>query len=88
MVTLIEKKGSAPRGVGSRLLVCQDGSCAGTIGGGAVEYLAQKHARKLLKEKEELDVRHYDLSSQAAEAGMVCGGNVRVLFERVEAVLD
>ena len=50
MVTLIEKKGSAPRGVGSRLLVCQDGSCAGTIGGGAVEYLAQKHARKLLKE--------------------------------------
>ncbi len=41
-----------------------------------------------MEEKKEIDLKHYDLSSQAAEAGMVCGGNVRVLFERVEAVLD
>lgn len=88
MVTLIKKKGSAPRGAGSRLLVCQDGNCAGTIGGGAVEYLAQKHARKLLEGRQEMDLKHYDLSSQAAEAGMVCGGNVQVLFERIEKMTD
>lgn len=85
MATIVEKKGSAPRGTGSRLLVRGDGTCAGTIGGGNVEFLAQKLAVEMLETHRETCLKHYDLSSEAAEAGMVCGGDVKVLFERVEA---
>ena len=34
MVTIIEKKGSSPRGTGSKMFVFRDGSTAGSIGGG------------------------------------------------------
>ena len=43
MVTIIEKKGSSPRGTGSKMFVFRDGSMAGSIGGGKVEFEA-KHA--------------------------------------------
>ena len=40
LVTIIASSGSTPRGTGSRMLVRQDGSIKGTVGGGAVEYQA------------------------------------------------
>ncbi|MFR5601679.1 MAG: XdhC family protein [Lachnospiraceae bacterium] len=81
MATIIEKKGSAPRGVGSRMLVGADGIICGTIGGGMVEYQAEEDARKLLGSGRCL-TRHYRLDNQsAASLGMWCGGEVEVLFE-------
>lgn len=80
MMTITEKSGSAPRGVGSRMIVADDGVCYGSIGGGAIEYRAVQEARSA-----ELPCdRRYDLSSQdAADLGMVCGGSVTVHFERI-----
>ena len=43
LVTIIASSGSTPRGTGSRMLVRQDGSIKGTVGGGAVEYQAILH---------------------------------------------
>ena len=40
LCTITAKRGSAPRGVGTWMLVRPDGSVLGTIGGGAVEHLA------------------------------------------------
>ena len=40
LCTIVAKHGSAPRGVGTWMLVRPDGACIGTIGGGAVEYQA------------------------------------------------
>ena len=34
MATIVDKKGSAPRGVGAKALFLRDGSFIGTIGGG------------------------------------------------------
>ena len=50
-VSILASSGSTPRGAGARMLVFADGHSEGTIGGGAVEYAAQKQAEKLLKEK-------------------------------------
>lgn len=82
MLTIMEKNGSAPRGVGSRMLLLEDGTTVGTIGGGAVEYAAVRKAGHLLQEKCRMQVESYDLSSKdAAGLGMICGGTVKVLFE-------
>ena len=84
LCTIIEKHGSAPRGVGTWMLVRPDGSCAGTIGGGAVEYEAKNHALALWQSDGQEDVVEYDLSHAAAELGMVCGGRVKVRLQSRE----
>lgn len=81
LVTIIKKRGSAPRGVGTWMLVRPDGSAAGTIGGGAVEYQAKQDALALWNSGSESDWKLYDLSHAAAELGMVCGGKIEVKFE-------
>ena len=81
LCTIVEKHGSAPRGVGTWMLVRPDGTCAGTIGGGQVEYQAKLHAQKLWASGSQGETVEYDLSHAAAELGMVCGGRVKVRFE-------
>lgn len=80
LCTIVEKHGSAPRGVGTWMLVRPDGSCAGTIGGGQVEYTAKCHAQALWSSGGPEELVEYDLSHAAAELGMVCGGRVKVRF--------
>lgn len=81
LVTIVEKHGSAPRGVGTWMLVHPDGSCTGTIGGGAMEFQAKTDALALLTSGQRSARKGYDLSHAAAELGMVCGGSIVVEFQ-------
>jgi len=84
LAVIAEKSGSSPRGVGSRMLVGPDGLISGTIGGGAVEFAAVGECLKMLDEGRHFASVQYDLSDSAASTlGMICGGQVRVLFERI-----
>ena len=47
LCTITAKRGSAPRNVGTWMLVRPDGTVLGTIGGGAVEHLAVQEAKAL-----------------------------------------
>lgn len=81
LVTIIADQGSAPRGAGSQMLVGQDGRILGTIGGGAVEAKSEEMALRFL-EKQESACHLFQLHERAKEdIGMVCGGNVKVLFQ-------
>ncbi|MFQ9915251.1 MAG: XdhC family protein [Flavonifractor plautii] len=77
LCTIAAKRGSAPRGVGTWMLVRPDGTVLGTIGGGAVEHLAVQEAKALWAHGGGPVRRHYDLTPGAAELGMVCGGDIR-----------
>lgn len=84
LVMIVEKHGSAPRGTGACMAVGQNGAEAGTIGGGAVEYEACRHAVRMLKEGAEHDLRNYELNNiRSAELGMICGGSNQIFFLRV-----
>ncbi len=79
LVTVLRKEGSAPRGAGSKLLVCRDGSSFGTVGGGIVEYESIRLARTL----EGFALRSF--RSGNGEAGaMACGGMMELMFQPVE----
>ncbi len=81
---IVDKKGSSPRGNGSRMLVKEDGSIRGTIGGGSVEYAAICKSQAMLAAGEDFAVEEYILSdAEGATLGMVCGGIIKVVFERV-----
>ena len=84
LVSIIRKSGSSPRGKGSRMLVTEAGKIWGTIGGGSIEHSAIKKGQELCG-KEGFWTADYDLSdSDAANLGMVCGGDVSVMFEPLE----
>ena len=80
LAVIVKKSGSAPRSVGTWMLVRPDGSTMGTIGGGAVEFQAKQDALALWRGGEAEALRQYDLSHAAAELGTVCGGRIEVRF--------
>ncbi len=81
LCSVVASHGSAPRGAGAKMLVPEEGAAVGTIGGGAVEYEAERFARALLKEKRS-DFASYRLNkNDIADIGMICGGDVRVYFQ-------
>ena len=79
-VVIVDDTGSAPRGAGAAMVVGENGLIFGTIGGGNLEYQSTKISQQLLTEgKSKLE--HFRLSpNQVADLGMICGGNVDVLF--------
>lgn len=81
---IVESSGSAPRTSGARMLVLPDGSIRGSVGGGPVEGASVTRAVKMLAGVEGHALLPFNLNSAtAAEAGMVCGGAVTVLLQRV-----
>ncbi len=84
LVTIVESAGSSPRGAGAMMLVGESGRLLGTIGGGAVEQQTEQLAREMLAEHAQAVLRQYELRGGAPEdVGMVCGGNVTVLLQRI-----
>lgn len=81
LVVIVQNEGSAPRTVGAAMLVGKDGYITGTIGGGMLEYRATQQAREDLAAKRSA-LRQYRLTKdEVAGLGMVCGGDVDVLFK-------
>ncbi len=84
LATIVSKKGSAPRNVGTKMLVFSDGKTVGTIGGGLAEAMIRDRALELMENEEvRPEIFHVELSCEkAAEEGMICGGELEVFLER------
>ena len=88
LVTITGSTGSTPQRVGAKMLVYSDGRTVGTIGGGCYENDAFWKAREAIKARRPLNVK-YDLNDDfAQETGLVCGGQMDVFIEPVEASPD
>ncbi|MGF1759885.1 xanthine dehydrogenase accessory protein XdhC [Photobacterium sagamiensis] len=78
LVTVLEDKGSVPRGAGTKMVVTHD-SVIATIGGGHLEYQATQIAREMLLAGEhQLKIERFNLS---ARLGQCCGGVATLSFE-------
>ncbi len=85
LVTVVASSGSTPRGAGARMIINSTGRIYGTIGGGAVEYEAEKMSATLLGEKRSLLHDFILTPNQVQDLGMVCGGEVSVYFQYMNA---
>jgi len=82
LATVVKSSGSAPRDDGATMLIREDGSITGTIGGGAVEKEVIERAQEMMVEGEKTLRATFDLSNrEVARAGGICGGRVDVLVE-------
>ena len=80
LVSVTASSGSTPRGAGAMMAVFPDGTIRGTIGGGNVEYAAQKLAGELLASGGDARRAFRFVPGEAANLGMVCGGDVTLQF--------
>ena len=86
LVTVVSKEGEGPVLSGNKMLVYEDGSSTGTVGGGNLEFLAVKKA-KVLMNSEENALEQYNLSNREEEGtktGMACGGKAMLFFESLK----
>jgi xanthine dehydrogenase accessory factor len=81
MATVIQHKGSAPRGAGAWMIIYRNGNTSGTVGGGLLEAKVFDAARDAFKKQRpqicKLDMTQQELTS----ANMICGGKVEVLVD-------
>jgi xanthine dehydrogenase accessory factor len=81
LARIIRQVGSAPRSVGTRCLILDDGSLVGTIGGGRLEHEVLLGAKEALKSRRSM-LLHFELTGKdVAETEMLCGGIVDVFIE-------
>lgn len=83
IATVVGRHGSTPSTPGQKLYLATDGTCLGTVGGGALELtvLEQLRARVMTRD-ESVSIRSHKLTT---ELGMCCGGQVELLYEPVLA---
>lgn len=83
LATIIATRGSTPREVGAKMLVYEDGSIEGTIGGGCGEAEVRRQALDVLLEGGHR-VYQVDLTDDiASDEGLICGGLMDVFIERL-----
>jgi len=83
LATIVEVRGSIPSYESAKLLVREDGSMIGTIGGGCVEAEVWNAAREVL-ETEQPKRLNFNLGQDAAyDNGLICGGQLEVFVEPV-----
>lgn len=84
LATVVKTRGSSPQKAGARMLVREDGSFLGTLGGGCVEGDIWYIAGEMLQRREPPRFQQYDLNeAMAARDGLVCGGTMYFFIEPV-----
>ena len=84
LITIVSRRGSAPREVGTKMLVLKDGTMIGTIGGGCVEADIRQSAFSCIDNQESKLVRADMTGEEAEDDGMVCGGIVELFVEMIK----
>lgn len=83
LATIVHTNGSIPSYESSRMLVRDDGSIVGTIGGGCVEADVWAAAKEVLA-KETPRKMVFQLNNEASyDNGLICGGTLEVFVEPI-----
>lgn len=81
LATLISTSGSTPREQGARMLVREDGSILGTVGGSLLEGKVREEAKNVIQEGKP-KLLDFDLTGKDKD-GMICGGIAKVYIEPI-----
>lgn len=84
LATVVETWGSAPRPVGSHLVVDGEGNFLGSVSGGCVEGAVITEAADAIEDGRARVIEFGVADETAWQVGLSCGGRIRVLVERVE----
>jgi xanthine/CO dehydrogenase XdhC/CoxF family maturation factor len=83
VATVVETWGSAPRPVGSHLVVDEEGTFLGSVSGGCVEGAVITEALDVIADGKPRMLAFGVADETAWQVGLSCGGRIRVYVERV-----
>ena len=83
LATVISTWGSAPRPVGSQLVVNNDGQFIGSVSGGCIEGTVIQEALESMADGKPRTLEFGVSDDQAWEVGLACGGTIKVFVERL-----
>ena len=84
LASLIWSTGSIPMSDRAKMIITEDGSIIGTIGGGCLEAEVLSVGRAVLDTAANQHISYTMTEKQAGESGLNCGGTVRIYTELVE----
>lgn len=85
LATIIQVQGSIPSYETSKILVRDDGSILGTVGGGCVEAEVWAAAQEVMREERPRRL-HFNLNNTPeSDQGLVCGGSLDIFVEPILA---
>jgi len=83
LATVMETWGSAPRPVGSNLIIDDEGNFLGSVSGGCVEGAVVTEAIDVI-ECGKAKMLEFGVADESAwQVGLSCGGTIRVYVEKV-----
>jgi xanthine dehydrogenase accessory factor len=83
LATIVNVRGSIPSFKSAKMLVRDDGSIAGTIGGGCVEAEVWQAAREVMSSEKPRTLT-FDLNQDPKyDTGLVCGGTLEIFVEPI-----
>jgi xanthine dehydrogenase accessory factor len=83
LATIVHTNGSIPSYESSRMLVRDDGTIAGTVGGGCVEAEVWAAAKEVIQAEQPRKMT-FNLNHDAAyDAGLICGGTLEIFVEPI-----
>ena len=83
LATIVHTNGSIPSYESSRMLVREDGSIVGTIGGGCVEADVWAAAKEVMAQESPRKMT-FQLNNEASyDNGLICGGTLEVFVEPI-----
>jgi xanthine/CO dehydrogenase XdhC/CoxF family maturation factor len=84
LATVVETWGSAPRPVGSNLVIDEQGNFLGSVSGGCVEGAVVTEALDVISDGKPKTLEFGVADEAAWKVGLSCGGTIRVYLEKVE----
>ena len=84
IATVVETWGSAPRPVGSHLVIDEDGDFLGSVSGGCVEGEVVSEAMDAIADGKARTLEFGVADETAWRVGLSCGGRIRVYVEKVD----
>jgi len=83
LATIVHTNGSIPSYESSRMLVREDGTIAGTIGGGCVEADVWAAAKEVIQQEKPRKMT-FSLNNDATyDSGLICGGTLEIFVEPI-----
>ena len=87
LATVVETWGSAPRRVGSQLVISGTGEIEGSVSGGCVEGAVVAEAIDAIEAGQPMLLEYGISDGDAFAVGLACGGTIRILVEPVGSVM-
>lgn len=84
LATVVETWGSAPRPVGSNLVIDAEGNFLGSVSGGCVEGAVVTEALDVIDSGKPKMLEFGVADETAWKVGLSCGGTIRVFVEKVD----